>query len=341
MVERARRVTINDVARLAGVSRGAVSRAMNGGERLSAETVERVHRAAQQLGWRPSAAARAVNGAPAHVIGFVVRRSLEVLDGDPFFSAFIQGVESAAVQSQYSFMIRFVRDHIEEREAYQVMAVEAQVAGVLVNDLRADADRFELLRSLGVPCIAVGTPSPDWGVAWVDHAPEPAMEAVAAHLAELGHRTIGHVVGDPTYLHGASRRVAFADACVRHGLTRIEASQVGYSRADAVSATRELLASPTRPTAIFYPNDAMALLGMRELGSAGLRVPEDLSVVGFGGSFLSTVSQPTLTTVKCDYVELGRVAAEMLLDPALRQSAEGRQLASHLVVAESSRAWPT
>lgn len=312
MSEHQARVTINDVARAAGVSKGAVSRSMNGGERIHPDTVARIRAVADELGWRPNAAARAVNGAPTRVLGFIALRRPEILDSDPFFASFLAGVESAAVERDYSLLIRFARTEAEEERTYRDMVAERKVDGFLLADLRMDDPRPELLRKLRAKAVVIGGPDAGEHFSSIDIASDHAISAMVDHLVALGHTRFAHVSGIDEHTNSHHRAGVFSSALSRHGLAPIGIVSGGFTPDGGARATRSLLSRAERPSAIFYANDIMALGGIAEMERAGCRVPTDISVVGFDGITLCNYARPRLSTIQCDYVTLGSAAASML-----------------------------
>jgi DNA-binding LacI/PurR family transcriptional regulator len=308
-----RRPTIADVAALAGVSKGAVSRAFNGGERISAPTIERINAAASELGWVPSAAARAINGAPARSIGFVLRRPPELLELDPFFAAFLSGVEAVLARQQYSTIIHFVDNAKDERACYERLVAERRVDGFLLNDLRRPDSRFRLLTGLSIPAVVVGTPGRTSPFPSVDSDSSEQIRRLIEHLIAAGHRRIAHVAGAPELLHARTRETLWRRTIEANGLRPGPVVAGDFTASGGAQATRELLRRKPRPTAIFYANDVMAVAGLSVLTERGLRVPDDLMVAGFDDISLASHISPSLSTVRCDYPRLGRTAAELLL----------------------------
>lgn len=308
-----RRVTIQDVAALAGVSKGAVSRSFNGAERLPASTVKRIHDAAEQLGWRPNAAARAIKGAPAHTIGFIVRRDPDLLGFDPFFPLFLAGLERVLSEHAYSITLRFVADDEEEDRCYRDWVAEGRVDAFIVSDLRDDDPRFALLDRLEGAAVVVGDPPPDVRRPAVFHTTEHCIVEALDGWVRRGHTRIGHVMGDPELHHARLRRDVWAGVLTRHGLPADLLAVGRFTEAGAVAATRELLAAPEPPTAIFYANDVMAAAGMQVVAEHGLRVGTDVAVTGFDGIPLGPYLSPQLATIACDFRDLGAHAGRMLL----------------------------
>ncbi|SDT22327.1 LacI family DNA-binding transcriptional regulator [Microlunatus soli] len=323
---RPKRPTISDVAELAGVSKGAVSRSFNGAARLSPATVERIRAAAAELGWMPSAAARAINGAPAHAIGVVLRRPPELLELDPFFAAFLAGAEGVFAAQGYAVILRFVDTAEDERDCYRQLVAERRVDGFLINDLRQPDFRFKLLEEMGQSAVVVGRPGARCPFPSVDSDSDAAVESLLQHLIESGHRIIGHVSGSPSLQHSRHRVRLWRDTLQANGLPAGPLAVGHFTAAGGAAATDELLRQQERPTAIFYGNDVMAVAGLAMMSDRGLVVPDDVAVAGFDGVSIASYTSPPLTTVQCNYRAVGHAAADLLLNQIAGERAPHRVL---------------
>ena len=306
------RPTINDVATAAGVSKGAVSFALNDRPGLAPQTRRRILDTAEQLGWSPSPRARALSVSKALAVGLVVDRPPEVLRADAFFPAFIAGLETVLSRRGYALLLQ-VAEH-DAAATYQRLAREGRVDGVVVTDLEVEDDRLALLQELGMPAVSVG-PDLDDGAGRsslvVDDA--PGITAAVEHLVALGHTRVAHVSGPPTMVHGRSRREAWAKALRDAGLPPGVCVEADFSAESGAVATRTLLDLAEPPTAIVYANDLMAMAGLSLALSRGVDVPGDLSVSGYDDMEIAAHLQPSLTTVSTDVVAWGRAAATRLL----------------------------
>jgi DNA-binding LacI/PurR family transcriptional regulator len=309
-----RRPTIEDVARDAGVSKGAVSFALNGRPGVAPATRERILRVAADLGWTPSHRARALAADRALAVGLVIARSPETLGADPFFPAFIAGVESALAPRGQSLVLQVVPDRDREVEGYRRLAGDGRVDGVFLTDLRVDDPRPALLDDLGLPAVLV---APSCG----DHPPaacvcvddRPGVRAAVEHLVGLGHTRVAHVAGPSEFVHSASRRDAWAGALRDAQLPLGPFVRADFSAQGGADATKELLDLAEPPTAVVYANDLMAIAGAAVAASRGIGVPADLSVVGFDDTEVSGHLRPPLTTVRTDAFAWGKAAAVRLL----------------------------
>lgn len=309
-----RRATIGDVAERAQVSKSAVSFVFNGRPGVSEAARERILQAARELDWRPDSRARALSRSRAQALGLVVRREPELLSTDPFFPQFVAGVESGLTTHGYALVLQVVDGGQSEHDAYHQFARESRVDGVFLTDLRADDERPGELDRLGMPFVLVGP------AAAVPGHPAPigvddaaGVRRAVRHLYSLGHRRIAHVAGTVGYIHSALRRRAWHDEVTELGLAADLVVDADFTGAAGARATHELLDLPQPPTAIVYANDLMAIAGISVATDRGLRVPHDLSVVGFDDVPLAPYVVPPLTTVRQEVIEWGRACARTLV----------------------------
>jgi len=314
LVRRRRRTTIQDVARLAGVSNGAVSLALSGKAGVAESTRERIIAAADELGWRPSIGARALLSSRAFAVGLILARDPELLGADPFFPSFIAGVESELAQRGSALVLQVVRDEPRaESEAYRRLAQEHRVDGVFLTDLHQDDRRIALVQELELPAIAVGAPSPATPVPSVGIDDRVGVHEAVTHLLSLGHKRIAFVGGTPGYVHSASRLDAWREAHAQAGVAPGPTDAGDFTAAGGAAATTRLLDGASRPTAIVYANDLMAIAGMSVAAQRGIDVPGRLSVVGFDDIPIAAHLNPPLTTVRQDVASWGRASAAALL----------------------------
>jgi len=309
-----RRPTIVDVAKRAGVSKGAVSFALNGREGVSPETRDRILAAAGELGWTPSQRARSLSTSRALAVGLVLARDPRLLGADPFFPSFIAGIETALAPVGYALLLQVVTEPAAEPEAYRKLAKQGRVDGVFVCDLRVSDERIEMLADLAIAAVTLNrpdVPSPFPAVCEDDAA---AIGLLVQALLNRGHRRIAHVTGPMEFLHSRRRQQAWADALSEAGIEQGPLVVSDFTAAGGRAATEHLLESAEPPTAILYANDLMAIAGLSVAQQRGLRIPADLSITGFGGSELAGLVNPSLTTVVSDPFQWGHAAASALLE---------------------------
>jgi DNA-binding LacI/PurR family transcriptional regulator len=339
----ARRPTIVDVAREAGVSKGLVSLALNDRPGVNATTRERIHQVAADIGWRPNPAARGLTNRRAYALGLVVRRDPRIIETDPFFAAFIAGLETVLSDRGQVLVLSLVADQDAEERAYRTLAADARVDGFIVTDLLAGDPRIELIAALGVHAVTLGEPDVPTAFPAVRRDYGPGIGDLVRYLVGLGHTRLAHVSGPATMLHGHERRQLFVDAARDAGVDTVVVP-TDFSPEQGATATEQLLdlPEPDRPTAIVYGNDPMAIAGMSVAQHRGLRIPDDLSVTGLDGSQIGRLVYPALTTLDNDPAEWGRIVAATLLDLVDGTTPVDRALTpAGLIVRGSTGAPPT
>jgi DNA-binding LacI/PurR family transcriptional regulator len=318
-----RRPTIADIARRAGVSKGAVSYALNDRPGVSPLTRQRILAIAEEIGWRPNSAARALSGAAANAIGLAIRRPARILGMEPFFMELVSGLEAELSAAGSALMLQVAADADTELALYRRWWGERRIDGAIVVDLRADDPRVALLEELAMPAVIVGGPT---GVGslphvWADEA--VTVTETVGYLAALGHRRIGRVAGLPELLHTRHRDKAFLAAGAALGVDTSTMLSTDYTGDEGARATRRMLSSAARPTAILYDNDIMAVAGLSVAHEMGLNVPTDLSIVGWDDSPLCEVVRPPLTALTRDIPAYGARAAALLLQVIAADGAAG------------------
>jgi DNA-binding LacI/PurR family transcriptional regulator len=311
--QKAERVTIRDIAQRAGVSKGAVSYALNGRPGVSEDTRDRILAIADELGWYPNRAARALSAARADACGLVLARPARTIALEPFFMEFIAGVESELASRSIALTIQLVRDVREEIAVYRRWWGEHRVDGVLMVDLRIEDPRIEELQRLGLPAVVIGGPLEAAELPCVWHDEAAVVTEAIRYLAALGHSRIAHVCGVGEFVHTMQRTAAFRAAVDDLGLEG-EVVETDYSAESGARATRRLLSSPTAPTAILFDSDLLAVTGLGVVQQMGFSVPDDVSIVGWDDSLISQVVHPPLTAITRDITTYGAEAARRLLE---------------------------
>lgn len=308
------RVTIADVASAAGVSKTAVSFAFNNPGRLGQATLERVLGVAHDLGYAPHPAARALSMRRSGTIGVLIPQRLSAVFANPFMGELIQGLGELCEEHDLTMLLVPPLDGSLEGAIRQ-----ASVDGFISLGLVPGDRAIEVLDALGVPAVLIDSEdSHEHPVVNVDD--RGGAEAAAKHLLELGHRQLAVVVLPParaemSYTPTSRRRLAgynaaieAADAPTPHLVT------AGTSVAAGSRAFESLPRGKRSPTGVLVMSDMAAIGVITAAKAAGMRVPEDLSVVGFDDLPVSAWTNPPLTTVRQPIVEKGRIAAGMLID---------------------------
>lgn len=308
-----RRPTIRDVAQRAGVSKGAVSFALNGRPGVADDTRERILRAADELGWRPNASARALSKRRSLAIGLVLARPPAQIGNDPYFGQLLAGMEEILAVQGYALVMSVVGDEEAEVATYHRLVSDQRIDGAVLVDPRADDPRYPLMAELEIPAVVVGDPV--WACSYPHVAADerPAVLEAVRHLIARGHRRIAHVSGPLNVAHAVVRKRAWRDAMADAGLECCNSVDGGFSAEGATAATQRLLDADEPPTAITYASDIMAIAGVGLVRERGLRIPDDLSIIGYDDITLAQHIDPPLTTIRQDPVAAGRITAARLL----------------------------
>ncbi len=310
--QRRGRITIRDIAERAGVSKVAVSYALNGQPGVSAATRERIVSIAEELGWYPNRAARALSAARVDACGLVLARPARTLALEPFFMEFIAGVESELAARSMALTIQLVRNVQDEITVYRRWWGEHRVDGVLMMDPRVDDPRFAEVVRIGLPAVVVGGPLENRSIPAVWHDEASVVTEAVQYLAALGHQRIAQVAGVSDFLHTRERVAAFRTAAEELGLAW-NVVETDSGAESGARVTRKLLSSPDAPTAIVFDSDLLAVTGLGVAQQMGFTVPDDLSIIGWDDSLISQVVHPPLTAITRDIGAFGIAAARHLL----------------------------
>lgn len=298
------RVTINEIARRSGVSKGAVSYALNGRPGVSAETRARILDVAHELGWAPNRTARLLSGSRTDTFGLILARDPRTLGSEPFYMEFIAGLESELIARSYGLLVQLTNDLDDELALYPKWSSERRVDGVVVVDVRVDDPRIETLRKLEIPAVFVGDPTMTGGftTVWTDDI--TAMDAAIRHLTGLGHQRLVRVAGPPDLSHVQIRDSAFIRAARRYGaLGHIVHSD--FSEQSGRLATRQLMQADPPPTVILFDNDLMAVAALSALTELGVAVPSQVSLLAWDDSALCEITHPQLSAMSHDVMGFG------------------------------------
>jgi DNA-binding LacI/PurR family transcriptional regulator len=336
-----KRPTIAEIAARAGVSIGAVSYALNGRPGVSAQTRKRIMDIANEIGWRPSLAARSLSGSRAHAVGLVIARPADTLGVEPFFMRFIAGLERELSGRRTALLLQVVEDHRAAIEAMRLCWAERRIDGMVVTDLWTDDARIPVLEELQMPAVLVGRPRTDTSLpaVWTDDT--TAVGETVDYLVALGHRRIARVAGLPALDHTQVRIAAFRRATLAHGLGESQVVETDYTWEEGARTTRALLSRRDRPTAIMFDNDVMAVAALNVAQEMGVAVPAELSIVAGDDSQLCVLVRPALSALAWDIQAYGVHTARVLLDMIDGRASDSYQEnAARLVVRASTAAPP-
>jgi DNA-binding LacI/PurR family transcriptional regulator len=308
-----RRITIADIAASAGVSKGAVSYALNGRPGVSETTRAKILAIAADMGFVPNRAARSLSVSTAQTVGIALRRTARTIGIEPYFMELISGIESTLSAGSFGLTLQIVGTLEEELEVYRRWWAERRVDGVFLCDIGIGDQRLEFIADLGLPAVAVGGPIEGARFPAVWHDDAAPCRDILEYLYTLGHRRVARVAGIPGLLHTAIRDRAYAETAAGLHFTSVATVHSDYTGEQGAQITRRLLSSSKRPTAIVYDNDVMAVAGLGVAHELGLAIPEQLSIVAWDDSPLCRLTHPALTSLTRDIPAYGATCAETLL----------------------------
>jgi LacI family transcriptional regulator len=337
-----KRVTSQDVANLAGVSRTTVSFVLNDVKtfNISAETRQKVISAAESLNYVPDATAQALASRRAKAIGLVMTRSPHHIATDAFLPQIIGGLMEVIKDNKLRLLIEYVEVEHQDR-AYLELARAKHIDGMILLTPRLDDAGLRKLEQVDIPTVLMGhLEGADFYSVDVDN--ELAAQQGVRHLLELGHTQIACITNaPPSYAATPDRVAGYKNALLAAGIAPDD-GLIRYADFDPQSGyiqTKSLLESGNKFTAIFVASDNVAMGVKAALREAGLRIPEDISLVGFDDIPWAQYADPPLTTVHLQAQEMARRACLMLMDLLQGKEPEVKQqiIATHLVVRKSSR----
>jgi LacI family transcriptional regulator len=340
-----RRVTSQDVARLAGVSRTTVSLVLNNvsGPQISADTRQRVVQAAQDLGYVPDAAAQALASRRSQIIGIILVRSPQQVASDAFLNHMLAGLIDTVQKRGMRLLIDIVAQEHQE-QAYLELVRAKRIDGLILAGPSFDDRALVALEQQSFPTVLIGE-LPGVGFASVDVDNRAAAHMAAAHLISLGHTRIACITNaQPSYAAAVERLRGYQEALYSAGLD-FDPRLVRYGDFDPASgykAMHSLLSDTPRPSAVFVASDTVALGALAAIREAHLQVPEDISLVGYDDIPFALYTHPPLTTIHLPAADLGRKAGELLFRLIRHETPDAWhvRLNTYLVVRQSCGALP-
>jgi LacI family transcriptional regulator len=327
---------ILEVARLAGVSTATVSRVANGRSTVNKKLAHKVRQAIEQLGYVPNPQARALVSGRSRVLGLLISEIT-----NPFYPELIEAFENLAWENDFEVMVGSVTSNKERARVFIRRLIQRKVEGVAVMTFRVESDYLHELIARDIPLVTVdeglnATRSLALKVDY-DHGINQAVQ----HLAVLGHRQIGFISGPIPHPTNERRKDAFLQSVRRIGLAP-KATPIflgDHTFEGGMRAADYFLRLRERPTAIVCANDLMAIGVLRVLAERGIRVPSDMSVVGFDDIHLAEFANPPLSSIRMSREDLAHAAFEGLMaleDPDKSTSPHPIRISTNLVVRRST-----
>lgn len=307
------KLTLEEIGRMAGVSRSTVSRVINSEKSVRPEVRQRVQDVINQTGFRPNPAARSLASNRTGVIGLVIPHRVHTLFDDPYFPLLIQGVSQASNAAETTLALFIFQSEAEEQDLYPRLVGSGTVDGVIITATRMGDPLLNRLASGDLPYVVVGRPDEAGPVTYVDVDNHGGARTAALHLCNLGYRRIAYIGAPTSTTAGIDRRSGFLEGLAVCGATPTDdlMRDGDYTEESGYRAMRSLL--PSRPEAVFVATDTMAVGALRALNESGVSVPNDIGLMSFDGLPPSERSLPRLTTVRQPVTATGVRAVELLL----------------------------
>ncbi|MGA2503419.1 MAG: LacI family DNA-binding transcriptional regulator [Anaerolineales bacterium] len=335
-----KRVTSFDVAKKSGVSRTTVSLVLNNvpGISIREDTRQRVQQVAKELNYHPDSRGRKLASGKSNTIGLVLRQSHEQVFADALLPQVLLGIEQAATAKGFQVLLKPLEP--EDCDGYLHLVQENHVDGIILSGPRQNEAEIIRLHQSGLPVMLMGQ-LPESNLPFVDIDAVDGSARAVRHLIEHGHRRIAMITNASLEYTSAQQRrsgylKALAEAEIEPDDSLIQ--EGAYTPASGYIAMGKLLELSSRPTAVFVASDVVSLGAIRAIKKAGLRIPEDLAVVGFDDIPLADYYDPPLTTIRIPAYGLGRSVGERLMRLVQGESLEeeGVLLESELVIRKSS-----
>ena len=309
-------VSIREVASHAGVSVATVSNVLNRPEIVAQPTRDRVHSSIRELGFVRNESARQLRAGRSRTIGLVV---LDV--ANPFFTDLARGVEDEASKAGFAVILCNSDDQERKEKRYLELLEEHRVQGVLITPVVGAGSRLARLQRRGTPVVLVDSRSASRGQCSVAVDDVLGGDLAVSHLLATGHERVAYLSGPPAIRQVADRHEGALRALRRAGrapagLQVIEAGGLNVAAGQKAGAEIAALAAGSRPTAVFCANDLIALGVLQEMTRNRIRVPEDISIIGYDDIDFAAAAAVPLTSVRQPRQQLGHTAARLLLDEA-------------------------
>lgn len=307
-------LTLEDIARLAGVSRSTVSRVVNHHPNVRDTVRKRVQEVIQTTGYHPNAAARTLASQRSSMIGLVLPRSVSSFFSDPYFPRLTQGIAQACNQFDYTLALFLVGTKEDEEKIFPRVSRNGLLDGLLVQSGQLGEVLIDRLVSTGIPLVIIGRPFQANDVSYIDVDNVNAAYNAVSHLIRVGYKRIGMISGAANSTVSLDRKEGYKRAMLERGRDVDETliAEGDFSEASGYYAMQQLL--PVAPDAIFAASDLMAIGAMRAAREAGLNIPEDIAFIGFDDLPLATIPTPTLSTVRQPIYQFGMQSVEILID---------------------------
>lgn len=307
-------LTLEDIAKQAGVSRSTVSRVVNGDPNVSDKARKRVNQVILATGYHPHAAARSLATQRSWMIGLVLPRTVSNFFVDPYFPRLTQGVAQACNRHNYTLGLFLLATKEDEKRLIPRLTSRGLLDGILLQTAPRGDKLLDRLFNTDIPLVIAGRPFYTNGISYIDVDNVNSAYGAVCHLIQLGYRRIGTITGRMSSTTGIDRKEGYLKAIAEQGWALDDNLIVegDFTEKSGYRAMKRLL--PFHPEAIFAASDSMAIGAIRAAREAGFRVPKDIAFVGFDDLPIASQSNFRLTTVRQPIVEFGAKSVDILID---------------------------
>lgn len=309
-----KRLTLEEVAKLAGVSRATVSRVVNTPERVSPDLRARVQRVIVETGYKPNMAARTLASRRSNIIGLLIPNVTQFVFADPYYPPLIEGISRACNLNDYTLALFLLHSADEQDRIYQRALGIGLLDGLIVTADKIEDPLIPELIARQIPAVYVGHPPDTSHTSFVDVDNVAGAYVATSHLLRLGYQRVATISGPQNSTVGVDRRAGYEKALRERG-REIDPALIAegdFSRDSGYMAMRQLLSQ--RPDAVFAASDVMALGAMQAIQEAGLGIPDDVALIGFDDLPLAAQADPPLTTIRQPIRYTGILAVQILTE---------------------------
>jgi DNA-binding LacI/PurR family transcriptional regulator len=337
--------TLDEVARVAGVSRATVSRVVNGSPKVSADVRRTVEKAIDRLGYVPNRAARSLVTRRSDSIGLVITEPASRLFSDPFFPRLVRGVSTALSVRDLQLVLLMPDDDADEQRTMRYLTA-GHVDGVILVSLHGDDPLPDQLANRRIPAVVMGRPPRGVDIDYVDADNRDGARRATSHLVASGRQRVATITGPLDMVAGVDRLAGYRDALTDASVAIDDGliANGDFTHAGGEAAMERLLRERPDLDAVFCASDLMAVAALGVLQAAGRRIPDEVALVGYDDSPLATTTRPALSSVRQPIEEMGREMVHLLAGSIERAGRVPRHivLSTELIARASSagRAMP-
>ncbi len=305
---------LEDIAKLAGVSRSTVSRVVNDDPNVRESVRKRVLEVIQDTGYHPNAAARSLASQRSLTLGLVLPHSVHLFFTDPYFPRLTQGIAQACNHYNYTLALFLLATKEDEEKLYPRISRKGLLDGILVQTGQIGDQLIERLGSSNIPLVIAGRPPQVEELSYIDVDNVNGAYNAVSHLVQMGYKRTATITGPNNTTVGIDRKEGYVKALLQRGRSVDETliAEADFTESGGYYAMRKLLNS--HPDAVFAASDIMAIGAMRAVREAGLCIPADIAFVGFDDLPLPIPADPPLTTIRQPVFQFGFKAIEILID---------------------------